>query len=402
MGPRLTIVNPLRWEIGHVAWFCEKFILRDLYGNPPLYPPGDQMYDSIAIHHETRWDLPLLSMPDTLAYVQEVLDRCLARLEPGMASEQDSHIYQFAAFHQDMHTEAYTYTRQTLSYPPPEFDNVAWPADAQAGAWPGDAAVPGGEFMLGSERDAPFIFDNEKWAHAVILEPFEISKAPVTQSQFADFVDAEGYQNRDFWDDQGWLWRQQAEAEHPVYWSRGEAGNWRFRRFDQYEDVPAHQAMIHVNWHEAKAWCKWANRRLPTEAEWEAAALGEPSANGNQMASQKRTYPWGDEAPQAHHANQDGRALGCLDVAACAAGDSAFGCRQMMGNVWEWTSSIFTPYTGFSPDAYKDYSQPVFDQTKVLKGGAWATRSRMLTGRHRNFFTADRRDVMAGFRTCAR
>lgn len=139
MGPRLQIVNPLRWEIGHVASFYEKFILRDLYGYAPIHPTGDQLYDSIAVHHETRWDLPLLGMSDTLKYVQDVLDQCLSRLRPGMASEQESYIYQFATFHQDMHTEAYTYTRQTLAYPMPDFCNAKRSSAAGPSCKPGRA-----------------------------------------------------------------------------------------------------------------------------------------------------------------------------------------------------------------------------------------------------------------------
>lgn len=398
MGPRLPIVNPLRWEIGHVAWFYEKFILRDLYSRAAHYPPGDEIYDSIAIDHELRWDLPLLSMADTLDYIETVLDDCIRRLPAGMASEQDSYIYQFAAFHEDMHTEAYTYTRQTLGYPTPGFAKAARPA--VAGAFPGDANVPGGTLYIGSEPDAPILFDNEKWAHPVELAPFKIAKAAVSNAEFMAFVDAGGYTERDFWSDDGWAWRATENAEHPVYWQPSGEGDWRLRRFDALIDLPPDEAVIHVNWHEANAYCAWAGRRLPTEAEWDAAALAEPTADGG-LARRKRTYPWGDEAPTPAHASLDGRSLGAADVAAFAAGDSAFGCRQMLGNAWEWTSTTFGPFAGFAPDAYKEYSEPVFYETKVLRGGAWATRSRMLTGRYRNFFTPDRRDVMAGFRTCA-
>jgi iron(II)-dependent oxidoreductase len=131
------------------------------------------------------------------------------------------------------------------------------------------------------------------------------------------------------------------------------------------------------------------------------AAACEPAADGDGVAPVKRLYPWGDAAPTPDHVNMDGRALGPVDVAACAAGDSAFGCRQMLGNVWEWTASPFGPFPGFSPDAYKEYSTILFGTTKVLRGGAWATRSRMISTRYRNFFGPDRRDVIAGFRTCA-
>ena len=154
MGPKLPIVNPLRWEIGHVAWFHEKFILRDLYGHEPLLANGDDIYDSISVHHEVRWDLPLLSMPDTIKYVEDVMHGCLDRLPGGMASEQDSYMYQFAAYHQDMHNEAYTYTRQTLGHPEPIFANAETQADAEAGAYPGDAMVPGGTVFLGASKNA--------------------------------------------------------------------------------------------------------------------------------------------------------------------------------------------------------------------------------------------------------
>lgn len=398
MGPKLQIVNPLRWEIGHVAWFHEKFILRDLHGQAPHHPPSDEIYDSIEIPHEVRWDLPLLTMEDTLAYIENVLDRCLSRLGSGTASEADSYMYQFATFHEDMHTEAYTYTRQTLSYPEPGFANARRPEPV--GPLPGDASVPGGSFEIGSREDEAIVFDNEKWAHQVALDEFKIAKAPVTNSEYRDFVDAGGYDAREFWCEDGWDWRREHKAEHPVYWQRTGEGDWAMRRFDAIEDLPPHNPIIHVNWYEANAYCRWAKRRLPREAEWEAAALGEPSANGSTLAGTKRANPWGDAPRDAAHANLDGRALGVIDVGALPDSDSAFGCRQMLGNVWEWTSDIFGPFDGFSPDAYKDYSQPVFYETKVLRGGAWATRSRMVTGRYRNFFTPDRRDVMAGFRTC--
>jgi iron(II)-dependent oxidoreductase len=152
--------------------------------------------------------------------------------------------------------------------------------------------------------------------------------------------------------------------------------------------------VLHVNWHEAEAYCRWAGRRLPTEAEWELAAAGG-------LDGSKRRFPWGEERPTPELANLDWRALGCVDVAAFPAGDSVFGCRHMIGNVWEWTASDFLPYPGFVADPYKEYSAPWFGTHKVLRGGCWATRSRLLRNTWRNFYLPDRRDVWAGFRTCA-
>ena len=397
MGPRLPIVNPLRWEIGHVAWFYENFILRDLYGYEPILPQGDELYDSATVHQDTRWDLPLLGMAETIRYAETVKTRCLERLDPGFTSERDSFMYQFATFHEDMHTEAYIYSRQTLGYPAPRIGRDRPPEASGSGSYPGDARVPGGTFRLGAEKEAPFLFDNEKWAHPVRVRPFSIAKAPVSHAEFAAFVDAGGYRRRELWSEAGWDWRVEAGATHPVYWIPGQGHGFQVRRFDLIEPLPLNEPVIHVNWFEANAWCAWAGRRLPTEVEWEAAALGEPE--GDTLAPTKRTYPWGEAPPDPRRANLDGWSLSCIDVGALPGGDSAFGCRQMLGNVWEWTADTFRPFSGFLPDAYRDYSEAGFHQTKVLRGGAWATRSRMLTGRYRNFFSPDRRDVMAGFRT---
>ena len=402
IGPRLPTVNPMLWEVGHVAWFYENFILRRLYGHAPLLEQGDRLYDSIAIAHDTRWDLPLLPLDETLRYMGRVHEALVGRLEGALASEQDSFIYQFATFHEDMHDEAFLWTRQTLAYPRPRLAAArarAPSADGEAGGLSGDAQVPGGTFMLGAPPQAPFLFDNEKWAHPVELVPFRISRAPVSNGQFMAFVEDGGYQRREFWDQAGWGWREAADAHHPVYWRREGSGAWEVRQFDAWGPLAPDRPVVHVNWHEASAWCRWAGRRLPTEAEWEAAAVGEP--DGGRLAPRKRRHPWGEAPPGPERANLDGRALGCVDVAALPAGDSAFGCRQMLGNVWEWTADTFGPYPGFAPDAYREYSQPLFGTTRVLRGGAWTSRARMVNATYRNYFGPERRDVFAGFRTCA-
>jgi gamma-glutamyl hercynylcysteine S-oxide synthase len=162
-----------------------------------------------------------------------------------------------------------------------------------------------------------------------------------------------------------------------------------------------HLPVLHVNWHEASAYCRWAGRRLPTEAEWEMAACAEAKPDGGGIAERTRLYPWGDEPPTPERANLDWRNMGGIAVHALPAGESAFGCRQMIGNVWEWTSSTFGPFPGFVPGPYKEYSTPWFGDHKVLRGGCWVTRSRLARNHYRNFYKPDRHDVWAGFRTCA-
>jgi iron(II)-dependent oxidoreductase len=257
--------------------------------------------------------------------------------------------------------------------------------------------VPGGRFLLGSLPGEPFVFDNEKWAHPVEVRPFAIARAPVTQAEFSAFVDEGGYTRRELWDEAGWTWRQAAGAEHPVYWRRD--GAWWRRHFDRWLPLEPHRPVLHVNWYEASAYCRWARRRLPTEAEWELAASA--AGGGFGFAGSKRRFPWGDQPPRDDQANLDGISAGCIDVAGCPAGDSASGARQMIGNVWEWTASDFQPYPGFAVDPYVDYSQPWFGTHKVLRGGCWVTRARLLRNTYRNFYRPQRRDVWAGFRTCA-
>lgn len=405
MGPKIRTVNPLKWEIAHTAYFYEFFILRQLYGHDSVIGDrADELYDSINVHHDVRWDLPLPDRQGTLAYMQAVFDRLAERLvgsqNGGMASEQDSFIYQFGVFHEDMHTEAFLWARQTLAYPTP---NLAVAADVSAeraaGGHPGWAMVPGGRITLGADRSAPFLFDNEKWAHEVVIAPFEIAMAPVTNGEFQAFVDSGGYETEAYWDQDGWAWCMEADAKHPVYWQPDGPGNWLLRRFEKVLPLPLNEAIIHVNWYEANAYCRWAGLRLPTEAEWEAAALGEAGSDGD-LAPLKRHYPWGEAPPDPSRANLDGRALGPIDVAALPAGDSAFGCRQMLGNVWEWTADTFQAFPGFSADAYTEYSTMLFGSTKVLRGGAWTTRGRMMRGTYRNFFEPHRLNVFSGFRTC--
>jgi iron(II)-dependent oxidoreductase len=218
-----------------------------------------------------------------------------------------------------------------------------------------------------------------------------MARAPVTQAEFLDFVEAQGYGKLQYWTPEGWQWRESVEAGCPAYWRKDPAHGWQRRDFNRWVALEPYRPMIHVNWHEATAYCRWAGRRLPTEAEWEYAASG----------PRKQRFPWGDESPTPEKANLDWQAGGCVDVGACGEGDSPFGCRQMIGNVWEWTSTDFLPYPGFVIDPYKEYSQPWFGNHKVLRGGCWTTQSRLLRNTWRNFYKPDRRDIWAGFRTCA-
>ena len=403
VGPPMRIIEPPLWEVGHVGWFQERWILHQLDGAEPLLPEAAQLYDSFNIPNARRWRLRFPSREETLGYIAAVLDRCIRRLEGRQPSEEEVYFYRLALFHEDMHGETLTHIRQTLGYVPPTLSRSRVAQDTHAPEpdfEPHYVEVPGGTYWLGATGDIPFVFDNEKWAHAVTVRPYRISATPVTNAEFLRFVEAGGYQQRGLWSDEGWNWRLEAKAERPVYWQR-EGDRWLWRRFDALTPIAPYQPVIHVNWYEANAYCAWAGRRLPTEAEWELAASGEPTPDSRGISDRKRRYPWGDEPPTPERANLDSLAMGCIDVRALAKGDSAFGCRQMMGNVWEWTADTFVAYPGFELDPYDAYSAPSFGQQKVLRGGCWATRSRLVRNTFRNFYTPDRNNIFAGFRTCA-
>jgi len=392
----LETVNPFRWELGHVAFFFESFVLR-LLGHAPVLADGERLYDSFKVEHDSRWSLPLPSLDETLAYMHQIQRLVVERLGDREPDAEETYLYLLATLHEDMHGEAFTYMRQTLGYRPPRIGNATPPEPA--GPHPGDVEIPGGVFQLGAAENHPFVFDNEMWAHPVEVAPFRIAKAPVTNAEFRAFVEDGGYEREDLWSFQGWAWRQSVALHNPVYWRN--SGSWRRMHFDKPVELEPHHPVVHVSWYEAEAYCTWAGRRLPTEAEWELAASGEPDGDGG-ISPHKRTRPWGDGVNDTVYGNLDSRTIGCVDVGAYPDGDSAFGCRQMLGNVWEWTASPFYPYPGYLVDQpYREYSAPWFGYRKVLKGGCWATRSRLINNMYRNFFLPDRTDIFAGFRTCA-
>jgi iron(II)-dependent oxidoreductase len=370
-GPKLAIVNPPLWEIGHVGWFQERWCLR-------LQPSGalsdsilrgaDALYDSAAVAHDTRWDLPLPDLAATSAYLASVLERVRERLAREPENERLRYFIRLATFHEDMHAEAFHYTRQTLGYPDP----LGAPATAAAPVQQGDVECRGGRFRLGAEPGGGFVFDNEKWAHEVEIAPFRISRTAVTNAEFLAYVEEGG--------------------SAPRYWRKAN-GLWLQRRFDRWVPLAPGEPVLHVDWNEAQAYCRWAKRRLPSEAEWEYAAAADTASGA------KRRYPWGEEDPDPARANLG--SSGVVTVDACPAGDNPSGARQLIGNVWEWTSSAFAPYPGFVLDPYKEYSEPWFGTHKVLRGGSFATPARLIRNTWRNFYTPDRGDVFAGFRTCA-
>lgn len=324
--PCIPSVNPPLWELAHVAWFQEYWCLRGGDdARASLLPRSDSWFNSSTVPHDTRWHLDHPSREGLFTYMRDSLDATQAAA--ARTPEEQRYFFHLALRHEDMHAEALLMTLQTLGMPAPQVGAREPPPGAQSPG--GDVFFAGGEFVQGREPGA-FTFDNERGAHSVTVAPFAIASRPVTQGEYARYLEATG-------------------APAPRYWKR-DGGSWIARRYDTWRSIDSHAPMIHVSLREAEAYCRWAGRRLPTESEWEYAAV---------------------------------RGLGGT------------------GAVWEWTSTPFGPYPGFSPDPYRDYSQPWFDTHQVLRGGSFATSPRIAYARYRNFYVPERGDPFAGFRTCA-
>jgi len=354
--PRQPGVNPIAWELAHLAWFGEFWILRGPHrvGNDgfvhasraPRHAGPDALFDSARLPHAARWDVALPSRREVLSMLQSQLDDCLQAIPDG---DDDAALYfhRLALFHEDMHGEAFAWLRAMLSYPAPE--GWAMLPVASAGRLP----LRGGRVCIGwPPGRRGFAFDNELPGLETLLDDIEIDSAPVTQGDFLRFVEAGGYDDESWWPGDAGRWRERCGRRAPERWRRAASG-WETRWFDRWQPLAADRPVVHVNAWEAEAYCRWSGRRLPRAAEWEQAALALGSA-----------FAWGH-------------------------------------GVWEWTADAFEPYPGFAPGPYKDYSAPWFGNHRELRGGAFATHARMHDARYRNFFLPERSDVFAGFRTVA-
>lgn len=411
-------VNPPLWEMGHAAFFYEVFVFNLLDGTSSYDPTMDDLWDSFHVDHKDRWRADLFpGREQTLAYFDTIYDRVASRIENQPLTDRELYLYRYSIFHQNMHIESIIWCRQTVGYPAvPDFrpERVA-PGQPLGDGVPGDAQIPAGRWLVGmpGESDAyaheDFAFDNEKPGFEIELPAFAISRLPVSNWEFMAFVEEGGYERPELWSFGGRKWLEnesdhtlaQGTVErliqtprHPLYW-RKQDGQWQERVFDQWQPLNPDAPVVHVNYWEAEAWCNWAGRRLPTEYEWEVAALG------NRPGEPFRRFPWGNEPPSAELADLGARNMAQNPIWDYPAGESRSGCRQMVGSVWEWTSNQFFPYDGFSIDVYPFMSTLQFGDHKVTKGGGCATSPNLIRGTYRQAYLAERNDVYTGFRTCA-
>lgn len=354
--PYAAELNPPLWELGHVAWFQEWWIARNPAraegvrcdpGVPraaSILADSDARYDSSQVAHRTRWELPLPDADGTRDYLARTFEGTLALLDvlPEDAGDDALYFYRLAAFHEQMHAEAACYMAQLLGIA------VSEPLVRPLRGGHAELRLPAQCFRLGSTSSA-FAFDNELQAHEVAVGPLAIDAEAVSWERYLPFVEAGGYDDPRWWSEAGAAWLSRERRRAPVRLRRA-GGGWESWRNGRWSALQPAEAAMHLSAHEAEAWCRWAGRRLPTEAEWECAALTLPG------------FAW--------------------------------------GHAWEWTASTFAPYPGFVAHPYRDYSAPWFGTRRVLRGACPATDAALAHARYRNYFEPHRWDVFAGFRSC--
>ena len=389
-------INPPIWELGHVAFFYEYFLLRELGGSEARMPGYDEIWDSFEISHRHRWAPGVVPEKSAmLDYYEGVLSETRIRLANEEMCERERYLFRYVIHHHQMHIESLLWGRQTLGYAPPVSRGKEDEAPESTGI-SGDALVEGGDYFQGMPPLSPgdFSFDNERPGHRVRVEPFAISKTLVSNREYLEFVQDGGYLQDSLWDFGGRCWLAEGPGgrrEMPEYWRFKKDGTWQYRKFDRWEEIPMEAPVMHVSAWEAEAYCRWAGRRLPTESEWEAAARG---AHG-------KVFPWDGEGMDASLVDMDGRHFATAPADAFLGGASDAGCLQMLGTVWEWTSTQFLPYAGFEIDMYHYMSVLQFGDHRVTKGGSCATCSSLIRNSYRQAYLPGRTDVFTGFRTCA-
>lgn len=366
--PKSRTINPPLWTLGHVGWYQEWWIGRNLHralGSrcPPEQPrlPSIELdadsWWSLDAPHESRWALALPDMHACRAYLLETLESTLDLLEKADSDDDALYFYRLALFHEDLQGEALVHGAQALGLAlEPLWQKVFTPPPMSLRE---PLLIPATRWQLGIAATEPgFAFDNELPAHTINVPEFEIDAQPVTWAQYVEFVADGGYDNEALWLPAGWQWLQRLATSEgrrgPRYVEQIGAASGAViqSRFGQPMRMQGHQPAMHMSWWEAEAWCRWAGRRLPTEVEWELAA----------HAAARRGFRWGD--------------------------------------VWEWTATTFGPYPGFVPGPWQAGSQPCFGTHKVLRGASFATRARLKNPKFRNFQLPERDDMFCGFRSC--
>ncbi|HMG38746.1 MAG TPA: ergothioneine biosynthesis protein EgtB [Nitrososphaeraceae archaeon] len=397
------------WHIAHVTWFFQKILEKYKQNidadsiNTDYLNSYYQRYRKI-LPKSDRGKFPRPKVSETLKYrslIEEMFLKFLDNIERNNSLTRNL-VYdiELANQHEMQHQELLIYDLQhyfqrfddaednyqpRINKRPNNIDNLA--------VEPGMMKIPGGLYELGFSG-SDFCYDNEVPEHKTYLNAYEIDTYPVTNKQFMAFIDAGGYEDYRFWLSDGWDIVNEKKWDAPLYWQKIE-GYWYKKDFGGLNKISPDEPVTNVSYYEADAYSKWAGKRIPTEAEWEKAA------SWNEDLEKKTIYPWGDELPSDHTANllQSWNWAPC-QIGSYPQGKSYYGCHQMLGDVWEWTSSEYVLYPGFR-SKFSEYTDKWAINQKVLRGGSFATPRSQIRNSYRNYFKPHERIPFSGFR-CVR
>jgi ergothioneine biosynthesis protein EgtB len=401
-------MSPPRWHIGHTSWFFETVL--------QAHKPGYRVYSEDflfyfnsyyegfgeRIERPKRGTKSRPTVKETVAYRNHVDEQVLSLLQSPESLPNAQTLLSLVRLgleHEMQHQELLVYDIKHLLCD--QFDVSMKPLPKPLASVAGMAEIEGGLFTVGydrvgANRSYDFAFDNEKPTHQVFLEDYTLDKAPVSNGDFLEFINDGGYQNFRWWFSEGWTAVKSQQWRAPMYWEPHD-GEWMIRDFAGLHPATSKkdEAVSHVSYFEASAFAKWAGKRLPTETEWEKAACYDARRNV------RTAFPWGDTDPTSGNTNLfENGSWSVAPIGAFPEGANAYGCQQMIGDVWEWTTSDYVPYPGFKSE-FDEYNDKWFVNQKVLRGGSFATPQLHIRATYRNFFHAHERWMLSGFR-CAK
>jgi gamma-glutamyl hercynylcysteine S-oxide synthase len=391
--------RPIIWHMAHIGVFEGYWLLQKLAGQSAPDERYERIFDPISTPREESKNLP--SRREMESYLERVRAEVWRMLDRERFEDEDpllnnGYIFHLVLQHEYQHQETLAYLFQLLDPQkkrrPPQAPITRTSSEAGERHAGDMILIPEGTFEMGA-KGSDFAYDNESPARTLYLEAFRMARLPVTNAEYARFVEDGGYERREFWSDEGWAWREREGWTAPLYWRRAGQG-WHERSMFEEAELRPHHPVTGVSWYEAEAYARFCGKRLPTEAEWEKAA------SWDDEKQRKLRFAFGDRVPaEGAVANFDFQFWGTTLVGSFPEGASPYGCLDMTGNVWEWTSDPFEGYPGFKPFPYREYSEEWFDgDHRVLRGGSWATRPALLRTSFRNFFRRPFRIAFAGIR----
>ncbi len=390
-----SYTSPPKWHVGHVSWIFEA-IMSKLDKNYKFYSKEFSEYLNsyyqqfgVPLDKALRGIASRPTVDEIFLYFNTINKKVEKFIESREFTEEEKKIFVTGIHHECQHQELLVYDLQHLladQYIPVRKNEI----QVQQQRKKEFVKIEGGVYTMGY-NGKDYCYDIELPEHKTYLENFKIGIFPISNQEYLEFMNDGGYEAYKYWLSDGWEKVKSNKWNSPMYWEKIN-DEWYVRDFLGIRKINPNEPVCHVSYYEADAYCKWAGKRLPTEAEWEKASCW------NEQKQEKSIFPWGNDNPTEEKCNLlESYHWGCTEIGSFPNGVSPSGCQQMIGDVWEWTSSEFVGFPGFK-SGFDEYNDKWFTNQKVLRGGSFATPKMSIRGSYRNFFRLDERWLFSGFR----